>query len=100
MHVSTILAAFVSTLALGVESKKINMQCGFAADHTGMIQQPYCCRGFKPAEHNPKANQATDCDELKVPQLCEDQSRPACCYTIGPEYICTSHVVFQDAANV
>lgn len=61
MHVSTILAAFVSTLALGVESKKINMQCGFAADHTGMIQQPYCCRGFKPAEHNPKANQATDC---------------------------------------
>jgi hypothetical protein len=25
-------------------------------------------------------------DELKKPQLCEDQSRPACCYTIvsGP----------------
>jgi hypothetical protein len=61
MRVSAILVAFVSTLALGVESKKINMHCGFAADHTGMIQQPYCCRDFKPAENNPKANQATDC---------------------------------------
>lgn len=104
MHVSGIFFTLVSALAVS-QATKINMHCSFAADHTGMIQQPYCCRDLQPARHNPKANQATDCMlpsqfgmilngpemlttftiagmQLKKPQLCEDKSRPACCYTI------------------
>ncbi|KAF7713703.1 Uncharacterized protein PECH_000901 [Penicillium ucsense] len=105
-------SAFIFTLAatLAVESiaqstdssgtQKINMSCKFAADHTGMVQYPYCCRDMKPARNNAKANEAVDCQLLTVPQLCEDQSRPACCYTIGPKKICTSHVIFQNAEDV
>ncbi|KAJ5578518.1 uncharacterized protein N7459_007482 [Penicillium hispanicum] len=98
MRVSSALVV-LATLGLA-SAKKINMHCEFAADRTGMIQQPYCCRDMKPAEHNAKANEAQDCDQLQQPQLCEDQSRPACCYQIGPKKICTSHVIFQDAADV
>lgn len=79
------------------------MHCNFAEDDTGMVQQPFCCRDMAPARGNSKANEATDCmynnivifghwdlsnsllflgDQLDQPQLCEDQSRPACCYTI------------------
>ncbi|KAJ5704011.1 hypothetical protein N7493_011149 [Penicillium malachiteum] len=87
------------TLALG-SAKDINMSCQFAQDHTGMVQQPYCCRDMTSARGNPKANEAEDCVLIKKPQLCEDQSRPACCYPIGPKKICTSHVIFQDAADV
>ncbi|KAJ5581629.1 hypothetical protein N7535_000249 [Penicillium sp. DV-2018c] len=97
MRVSAL--AFVAVLSL-VSAKKINMHCNFAEDHTGMVQSPYCCRDFVPARNNAKANEALDCDQLTVPQLCEDQSRPACCYTIGPKKICTSHVVFMDAEDV
>ncbi|KAJ5167276.1 uncharacterized protein N7482_006057 [Penicillium canariense] len=100
MRVSAFVIALATTLAVESSAKKINMSCRFAADHTGMVQYPYCCRDMKPARHNAQANQATDCEQLKVPQLCEDQSRPACCYTIGPEKICTSHVIFQDAEDV
>ncbi|KAJ5161853.1 hypothetical protein N7492_007245 [Penicillium capsulatum] len=98
MRISIVLA-FATTLALG-SAKQINMHCGFAADKTAMIQQPYCCRDMQPARNNAKANEAEDCVMLKQPQLCEDQSRPACCYEIGPKKICTSHVVFQDAKDV
>ncbi|KAJ6110949.1 hypothetical protein N7486_003184 [Penicillium sp. IBT 16267x] len=87
------------TLALG-SANKINMSCEFAQDKTGMVQSPYCCRDLVSARGNPKANTATDCVLLKTPQLCEDKSRPACCYEIGKEKICTSHAIFQDAANV
>lgn len=92
------------TLALG-SAKKINMSCEFAQDKTGMVQSPYCCRDLVSARGNPKANTATDCMHstrwavyskglssqlinitagvlLKTPQLCEDKSRPACCYEI------------------
>lgn len=55
-----ILATLVSTLALG-SAKKINMHCSFSADHSGMIQEPYCCRDLVPARNNAKANEATDC---------------------------------------
>ncbi|KAJ5226255.1 hypothetical protein N7468_007480 [Penicillium chermesinum] len=98
MRVS-VLVTLASALALG-SAKKINMSCSFAADHSGMIQQPYCCRDLVPAQNNGKANEATDCVLLKEPQMCEDESRPACCYDIGPKKICTSHVVFQDASDV
>ncbi|KAJ5919476.1 hypothetical protein N7454_009311 [Penicillium verhagenii] len=91
--------AIAITLALGSASK-INMSCQFAQDKTGMVQSPYCCRDLTPARGNPKANTAKDCVLLKTPQLCEDQSRPACCYDIGPEKICTSHAIFQNAADV
>lgn len=92
------------TLALG-SAKKINMSCEFAQDKTGMVQSPYCCRDLVSARGNPKANTATDCMYLThsflwgrglsspltrinagvlltSPQLCEDKSRPACCYEI------------------
>ncbi|KAJ5211018.1 hypothetical protein N7491_010834 [Penicillium cf. griseofulvum] len=91
--------AFAAVLSL-VSAKQINMHCNFAEDHTGMIQQPYCCRDMEPARGNSKANQALDCDLLTLPQLCEDQSRPACCYTIGAKKICTSHVIFQNAEDI
>lgn len=55
-----VLVTLVSTLALG-SAKKINMHCGFSADHSGMIQEPYCCRDLTPAQNNAKANEATDC---------------------------------------
>ncbi|KAJ9489560.1 hypothetical protein VN97_g3701 [Penicillium thymicola] len=97
--------AFAAILSLA-SAKKINMHCNFAEDDTGMVQQPFCCRDMAPARGNSKANEATDCillflgDQLDQPQLCEDQSRPACCYTIGPKKICTGHVIFQDAQDV
>ncbi|GLI80878.1 hypothetical protein PoHVEF18_009238 [Penicillium ochrochloron] len=100
MRVSTFIVALATTLAVESAAKKINMSCKFAADHTGMLQYPFCCRDMKPARNNAKANEALDCQQLTEPQLCEDQSRPACCYTIGPKKICTSHVIFQDAADV
>lgn len=59
MRVSIVIA-FATTLALG-SAKKINMHCGFAADKTAMIQQPYCCRDMQPAMNNAKANEAEDC---------------------------------------
>ncbi|CAG8003947.1 unnamed protein product [Penicillium salamii] len=90
---------FAAALSL-VSAKKINMHCEFAADDTGMVQSPYCCRDLGPARGNSKANEAMDCDALDLPQMCEDQSRPACCYPIGPKKICTSHVVFMDAADI
>ncbi|KAJ5767408.1 uncharacterized protein N7511_005024 [Penicillium nucicola] len=97
MRVSALFFAAVLSLA---SAKQINMHCKFAEDHTGMVQEPYCCRDMTPARGNSKANEAMDCDSLKEPQLCEDQSRPACCYSIGPKKICTSHVVFMDAEDV
>ncbi|KAJ5765140.1 hypothetical protein N7520_004699 [Penicillium odoratum] len=87
------------TLAMGSASK-INMSCQFAQDKTGMVQNPYCCRDLTAARGNPKANTAEDCVLLTEPQLCEDQSRPACCYEIGPQKVCTSHVVFQNAEDI
>ncbi|KAJ5388456.1 hypothetical protein N7509_010997 [Penicillium cosmopolitanum] len=99
MRVSATILALATTLALG-SAAKINMSCKFASDHTGMVQTPYCCRGLKANENNPKINEATDCKALSQPQLCEDQSRPACCYEIGPKKICTSHVLFQDAKDI
>ncbi|KAJ5091307.1 hypothetical protein NUU61_006177 [Penicillium alfredii] len=99
MRVSSILVALATTLALG-EAKKINMHCNFAADKSGMIQQPYCCRDLKPAPNNGNINEASDCELIQEPQLCEDRSRPACCYEIGPKKICTNHVIFQDASSV
>lgn len=60
MRVSAIVLALATTLSLGV-AEKINMSCDFAADHTGMMQQPYCCRDMKPARNNAKANEAEDC---------------------------------------
>ena len=102
MRVSATILALATTLALG-SAAKINMSCKFASDHTGMVQTPYCCRGLKANEKNPKVNEATDCmfcsadvfanvllkiltprigKALSQPQLCEDQSRPACCYEI------------------
>ncbi|KAJ5221862.1 uncharacterized protein N7469_010749 [Penicillium citrinum] len=99
MRVSATIVALATTLALG-SATKINMSCKFAADHTGMVQEPYCCRDLKPALNNAKVNEARDCKVLKQPQLCEDQSRPACCYEIGPKKICTSHVIFQNADDV
>ncbi|KAJ5901721.1 hypothetical protein N7495_002249 [Penicillium taxi] len=90
---------FASTLALA-SATKINMHCEFAQDKTGMVQSPYCCRDLKSARNNPKVNEANDCDLLTQPQLCEDQSRPACCYSIEKKKICTSHVIFMDAADV
>ncbi|CAI7607337.1 unnamed protein product [Penicillium glandicola] len=97
MRVSALVFAAVLSLA---SAKKINMSCSFAADHTGMVQQPYCCRDLVPARGNSNANEAVDCDQLTQPQMCDDQSRPACCYTIGAKKICTSHVIFQDAQDV
>ncbi|KAJ5089303.1 hypothetical protein N7532_007987 [Penicillium argentinense] len=105
MRVSAVLFTLTSTLALG-SATKINMSCDFAKDHTGMVQSPYCCRDLKPAMNNPKlkngqtVNEAEDCKSLKTPQLCEDQSRPACCYEIGPKKICTSHAVFQNVEDI
>ncbi|CAI7567033.1 unnamed protein product [Penicillium bialowiezense] len=97
MRVSAlILAAALSV----VSAKKINMHCEFAADNTGMVQSAYCCRDLKAARGNSKANEGMDCDALSEPQLCEDQSRPACCYPIGPKKICTSHVIFMDAEDI
>jgi hypothetical protein len=46
---------------------KINMSCKFAADHTGMVQTPYCCRDLQANENNPKVNEATDC--MFVPHM-------------------------------
>lgn len=60
MRVSAIAVTLVTSLSLGW-AEKINMHCDFAADNTGMIQQPYCCRDMKPARHNAKANEAEDC---------------------------------------
>ncbi|KAJ5204813.1 uncharacterized protein N7498_005692 [Penicillium cinerascens] len=106
MRVSAIVVAFASVVSLSVaqsaivKDDRINMSCDFAQDKTGMLQYPYCCRDFKPLRGNPHSNEAEDCDLLQAPQLCEDQSRPACCYTIGPKKICTSHVVFQPASSV
>ncbi|KAJ5682762.1 hypothetical protein N7462_005927 [Penicillium macrosclerotiorum] len=100
MRVTTFIVGLLATLAVESSAKKINMSCKFAADKTGMMQYPYCCRDLKAARHNPKANEAEDCVQLTEPQLCEDQSRPACCYTIAQKKICTSHVIFQDAADV
>lgn len=120
MRFSTFIVAVATTLAIesvAQSEQKINMSCKFAADHTGMVQYPYCCRDMQPAKNNAKSNEATDCtyhmiprhlsrtfcggpqDQpqrdgkmltyfllagqlLTEPQLCEDQSRPACCYTI------------------
>lgn len=59
MRLSSVLAIAV-TLAVG-SAKNINMHCGFAQDHTGMIQEPFCCRDMKSARGNPKANEAEDC---------------------------------------
>ncbi|EPS25618.1 hypothetical protein POX_c03995 [Penicillium oxalicum] len=103
MRFSTFIVAVATTLAIesvAQSEQKINMSCKFAADHTGMVQYPYCCRDMQPAKNNAKSNEATDCQLLTEPQLCEDQSRPACCYTIGPKKICTSHVIFQNAEDV
>ncbi|KAJ6120957.1 hypothetical protein N7523_005237 [Penicillium sp. IBT 18751x] len=106
MRVSAFVLAFTSIISLGaaqsaiVQDGKINMSCDFAQDKTGMLQYPYCCRDMKPLRGNSKGNEALDCDLLTKPQLCEDQSRPACCYTIGPKKVCTSHVVFQNAEDV
>ncbi|KAJ5407409.1 hypothetical protein N7465_008693 [Penicillium sp. CMV-2018d] len=97
MRVSALAFAAILSLA---SAKKINMHCNFAEDDTGMVQQPFCCRDMAPLRGNSKANEGTDCDQLDQPQLCEDQSRPACCYTIGPKKICTGHVIFQDAQDV
>ncbi|KAJ5970373.1 uncharacterized protein N7479_000291 [Penicillium vulpinum] len=91
--------AFAAVLSLA-SATNINMHCNFAEDHTGMVQQPYCCRDLVPARGNNKANEALDCDELTQPQLCDDESRPACCYTIGAKKICTSHVIFQNAEDI
>lgn len=60
MRFAAIALALATTLSLGW-AEKINMHCEFAADKTGMIQQPYCCRDMKPARNNPKANEAEDC---------------------------------------
>lgn len=60
MRASAIILALATTLSLGV-AEKINMHCEFAADKTGMMQQPYCCRDMKPARNNAKANEAEDC---------------------------------------
>ncbi|KAJ5096615.1 hypothetical protein N7456_007336 [Penicillium angulare] len=98
MRLSSVLI-IATTLALG-SAQKINMSCEFAKDKTGMLQEPYCCRDMTPARGNPKANEAEDCVKLEQPQLCEDKSRPACCYTIGPKKICTSHAVFQNADDI
>ncbi|KAJ5126749.1 hypothetical protein N7448_007528 [Penicillium atrosanguineum] len=106
MRVSAVVLTFASIMSLGaaqsaiVKDDRINMSCDFAQDKTGMLQYPYCCRDLQPLRSNSKSNQAEDCDLLQKPQLCEDQSRPACCYTIGPKKICTSHVVFQSAEDV
>lgn len=51
---------FAAALSL-VSAKKINMHCEFAADDTGMVQSPYCCRDLGPARGNSKANEAMDC---------------------------------------
>ncbi|KAJ5458485.1 hypothetical protein N7475_009873 [Penicillium sp. IBT 31633x] len=91
--------AFAAVLSL-VSAKNINMRCEFAADKTGMVQQPFCCRDLTVARGNSKVNEAMDCDLLEQPQLCEDQSRPACCYTIGPKKICTTHVIFQEEEDI
>ena len=58
MRVSAL--AFAAILSL-VSAKQINMHCNFAEDHTGMVQQPYCCRDLVPARGNSKANEALDC---------------------------------------
>lgn len=60
MRVSAIILALTTTLSLG-SAMKINMSCHFAADKTGMMQFPYCCRDMKPARGNSKANEAEDC---------------------------------------
>ena len=66
MRVSALFFAAVLSLA---SAKNINMHCNFAEDHTGMVQEPYCCRDMTPARGNPKANEAMDCkylDDLRV----------------------------------
>lgn len=60
MRASAILLTLATSLSLGW-AEQINMHCGFAADNTGMIQQPYCCRDMQPAPNNAKANVASDC---------------------------------------
>jgi hypothetical protein len=62
MRVSTFIVALATTLAVESAAKKINMSCKFAADHTGMLQYPFCCRDMKPARNNAKANEALDCE--------------------------------------
>lgn len=65
MRVSTFIVALATTLAVesaAQQTQKINMSCKFAADRTGMMQYPFCCRDMKPARHNAKANEATDCE--------------------------------------
>ena len=62
MRISVVLT-LAATLALG-SAKNINMSCGFAADRSGMIQTPYCCRDFKPVRNNPKSSESLDCMPL------------------------------------
>lgn len=52
--------AFTAILSL-VSAKNINMRCEFAADKTGMVQQPFCCRDLTVARGNSKVNEAMDC---------------------------------------
>lgn len=70
MRVSTFIVALATTLAVESAAKKINMSCLFAADHTGMIQYPFCCRDMKPARGNPKANEALDCEFVWLWSCC------------------------------
>lgn len=63
--------AFAAVLSL-VSAKNINMRCEFAADKTGMVQQPFCCRDLTVARGNSKVNEAMDCKN-NVPGIFDHQ---------------------------
>lgn len=58
MNLTTLLIALAASTAV---SAKHYMHCPLALDGTKMLQDPYCCMGYKPAPNTKKAIEGQNC---------------------------------------
>ncbi|RAK86525.1 hypothetical protein BO79DRAFT_270669 [Aspergillus costaricaensis CBS 115574] len=91
MHLKSILFTLAASTTLVAAGS--DYYCLMAQDGTGMIQSPYCCDSFSPTPGDSIAQQGENCqamDGYEWVDQCPQGGTVKCCYTIGPEFICTA----------
>ncbi|PLB33628.1 uncharacterized protein BDW47DRAFT_121051 [Aspergillus candidus] len=102
MHLLSLLAASLLSATALARNPFIDYFCDLAADNTKFIQQPYCCSDLVPARNNDKGMMGDKCEQLDDEHVivkCKDGTKPVCCYTVGPKYICTTVAQLETAAD-
>ncbi|KAJ9209962.1 hypothetical protein DTO166G4_8434 [Paecilomyces variotii] len=92
------LFTILTTTLLGsvslVAANGSQWSCDIAQDGSGLPQQPMCCNSTSRPNNKQGSESVVGADCFQVPltenKICPGRKPLLCCYSIGPQNVCTS----------